>query len=290
MASLPPLLSLKAFEAVSRHKNIAKASEELCVTRSAVSQQIKQLEEYLGLTLIDRNNNKINLTPAAKIYANELRTFFQGLRFATRQLLEAQRTHRVTLNLPTTYAMYWLIPKMQDFQDQHPDIELRISTPMREVNFEMEDIDLAIYFGDGNWPRLKAEYLFREEWIPVCAPSYKGARYLKVSDSERDEAWGKWCAEYHEPLPAETQILHVPHTLQAIQAALNGLGLACVPKSFVENDLATGRLILPLGDRSTPAPSAFYLLSPDLPQERSDVTRVKEWLLDAGVWKTSAIP
>ncbi len=285
MTSLPPLLSLKAFEAVSRHKNIARAAEELCVTRSAVSQQIKQLEDYLGQNLIDRSNNKINLTPEARDYAKELSTFFQGLHFATRQLLESYGNHRVTLNLPTTYAMYWLIPKMQDFQDQHPDIDLRISTPMRSVRFETEDTDLAIAYGDGPWPGARADVLLTEEWIPICSLAYlaifqKGeARYIEVNDSERKIAWSKWCEEHHEPTPIATQILHVPHTLQAIQAALNGLGLACVPKSFVEKDLANGRLTLPFGDRSTHAPFAFHLLSPDIPKERPDVTKVREWLL-----------
>lgn len=287
MITLPPLLSLKAFEAVARHKNIARAAEELCVTRSAVSQQIKQLEDYLGQHLIDRSNNKITLTPVAREYAKELSSFFQGLRFATRQLLESYGNHRVTLNLPTTYAMYWLIPKMQDFQDQHPEIDLRISTPMRSVRFETAEIDLAIVYGDGPWPDAHSDILFIEEWLPVCSPAYlsvceKGeARYIEVNDSERKVAWSKWCEEYNKPMPLPTQILHVPHTLQAIQAALNGLGFACVPKSFVEKDIADGRLTLPFGDQSTRSPSAFHLLSPDTPKERPDVTKVREWLCDS---------
>ena len=285
MADLPNLLSLKAFEAVARHKNIAKAADELCVTRSAVSQQLKQLEEYLNIKLIDRANNKINLTHDAMLYAAELSKFFQGLRFATRQLIEAQQTHRVTLNLPTTYAMYWLIPQIQDFEDQYPDIELRISTPMRNVNFDLADIDLAIHYGQENsWPTLRTEYLFSEDWLPVCSPRYATKfaqgerRYIEVADTERKMAWQLWCQQYHEAAPTEAQILPVPHTMQAIQAAKNGLGIACVTKLFVENELQNGSLVLPFGERCITAPSAFYLLSP-ITNERQEVQKVREWLL-----------
>ncbi len=286
MTKIPPLLSLRAFEAVARHKNIAKAADELCVTRSAVSQQVKQLEGYFDLVLIDRSNNKIALTHDAQIYAEELTKFFQGVGFATQSLLVAHKSNRVTLNLPTTYAMYWLIPKMQEFQDLYPDIELRIATPQRKVNFDIEDIDLAIDNGERVQEGLSSEFLFYENWLPICTPSYlarvsKGRhRYIEVNDSERQYAWSKWCKEYNEPLPREGQILYVSHTLQAIQAALNGLGLACVPKLFVENELASGRLILPFGDRSTMSISPFYVLSSLKIKDRKEVLIVKKWLLN----------
>ncbi len=284
MNSLPPLLSLKAFEAVARHNNIVAAAEELCVTRSAVSQQLKQLEDYLTLPLLERNNNKITLTAAGQAYAASLSKIFQDLRFATTQVLASKASNRVTINLPMTYALHWLIPKLQEFQQQHPNIELCISTPMREVQFEREDIDLAMHYGDNAQPNLTVERLWVEEWIPVCTPDYlkivaKGKQCYIETQDYRKSTWGTWCKKYKQALPQAKQTLSVPHTLQVLQAALNGLGIACVPRLLIENDLQAGRLVLPFGKQPVKAPEAFYLLSRKTSNERAAVEKVREWLV-----------
>lgn len=289
--TLPPLNSLRAFEAVARHLSVVKAAEELFVTHSAVSQQVKLLEDYLGMTLLDRRGGKIRVLEHATSYAAELTLAFNTMRFATEQLQSKENDHILTINLLSTFAMRWLIPRLQEFQTEFPDIEIRLSTPTHVVDFNAESIDLAIYYGDGNWPELHVDFLFDEYLVPVCSPelakqiktmpiasALQHYKLLYVDAEERKNAWAVWLAAANLQEPRSANQMHFQSSVQALAAAMNGLGIAIAPEGFITEDLANKRLVIPFKTR-VKAPASFYLVCPARYLQRKKIKAFRNWIL-----------
>ncbi len=284
----PPLNSLKAFEATARHLSLVKAAKELRVTHSAVSQQIKLLEEYLELKLIERHKRNIRLTEIGRKYAKELNAAFSMIHAATDQLLNTQI---ITINMLTTFAMRWLIPRLAEFQSQHPNLEIRISTPGREIDFEHESIDMAIYYGKGNWPDLHVDFLFDEYLVPVCAP--KLARNFKqmnlqkiinhnnliyVKSEERGSAWQIWCKAMGLTKPKLSGNIQLQNSIQAIEAAINGLGITIAPDFFIQEEINTGRLVK-LTEIKIKSPNSFYLVCSEAMLNQKKTQVLRQWLM-----------
>ncbi len=288
---MPPLNSLRAFEAAARHASIVKAAEELHVSHSAVSQQIKLLEEYLGLTLLDRRSGKISVLDSARPYAAELHSAFALIRQATQQLLNSNDEHVLTINLLSTFAMRWLIPRLQNFQDQYPQIDIRLSTPTRRVNFETESIDLAIYYGDGHWPGLHTDFLFHEYFCCVCSPKLfskikrwdlatvkKQCKFIYISAEMRKSVWQLWFKQAGLSEPERANRIFMESSMQAIEAAVNGLGIALIPELFIREDVAAKRLAI-FPKQKIKSPSSFYLVFPELSLQKKKVQVFRDWLL-----------
>ncbi len=286
----PPLNSLRAFEAVARHLSIGRAAAELNVTHSAVSQQVKLLEEYLGIKLLERSQGKITLTDIARKYAADLNNAFNSLRLATEHLLAAE-SNILTINMLTTFAMRWLIPRLSDFQVQHPQLDIRLSTPAKLVDFKIESIDLAIYYGEGDWPDLHVDFLFDEYLLPVYSPilaaSYKKLSLKQIIDSckliyvkteERKDIWPIWLAQSGIPTPPASHRIYFQNSMQAIEAAINGVGIAMAPELFIRKDIATKRLV-PLTMEKIKSPSSFYLVFPEDYLKQKKIQYFREWIL-----------
>lgn len=286
----PPLNSLRVFEVVARHLSLVKAAAELHVTHSAVSQQLKLLEEYLDLTLIERHQGKLSLSDAGRKYAAELTSGFNIIRLATEQLLAADN-NIITINMLTTFAMRWLIPRLPEFQDRYPQLEIRLSTPSKEVDFKTESIDMAIYYGEGHWPSLHVDFLFDEYLVPVCSPAL-AAKYKKLSllqtlvackliyvkTEERKNAWSAWLAALGLAEPKNAQRIYFQNSMQAIEAAINGVGIAMAPELFVREDIRSKRLVK-LSTTIAKAPSSFYLVCPEISLKQKKIQLFREWLL-----------
>ncbi len=286
----PPLNSLRAFEAVARHLNVGKAAAELRVTHSAVSQQTKLLEDYLGIKLLERIKGKIKLTHAGRKYAADLNSAFNMIRLATEQLGAAE-DNILTINMLTTFAMRWLIPRLSDFQDQYPKLEVRLSTPGRRVDFKTESIDLAIYYGEGDWPDLHADFLFEEYLLPVCAPSLAKkfkklglkqmlttSKLIYVKTEERKNIWSIWLAHAQLPESPLSQRIYFQNSMQAIEAAINGIGIAMAPELFIREDIAAKRLVK-LTAEKIKSPSSFYLVCPESYLKQRKIQNFREWIL-----------
>ena len=156
VARLPSLNGLRAFEAAARHLSFTNAAQELNVTQTAISHQIRRLEEELGLRLFERKNRSLVLTPKAAEYLPGIRAAFQDLRFATDRLLRKDDDKVLTISLMTSLATKWLLPRLSSFQEQHPDIDVRITTSSELVDFRRGDVDAAIRYGRGHWKDLRA--------------------------------------------------------------------------------------------------------------------------------------
>ncbi|MED5505108.1 MAG: LysR family transcriptional regulator, partial [Pseudomonadota bacterium] len=172
MQNLPPLNSLKAFEATARLQSFTKAAEELNVTRAAVSQQVKSLEVYLDATLFERNGAQLNLTQAAHGYLPVVSHVFQSLSAATQHLFSRQQQAQLTLHVAHSFCTQWLMPRLADFHRQHPKISFKVSTTANAMPSNSDIADVEIINGYGEWQSQQAIQLTRENWIVVASPGF----------------------------------------------------------------------------------------------------------------------
>src|SRR3974390_2331822 len=173
MVRLPPLTSLRAFEAAGRLLSIRKGAVELSVTPAAVSRQVQLLEQHLGVELFERHGRGIRLPGAGEDYLREITRSFTGLRAATSNLMEIRGSQLFRIRVYPTFAIRWLIPRLSSFHQSHPDIDVKITTSLEWVDFGRDDIDAAIRLGSGDWSGLQADMIARHELLPVCSPEFQ---------------------------------------------------------------------------------------------------------------------
>src|SRR6202163_886751 len=169
-ARLPSLNGLRAFEAAARHLSFTNAASELNVTQTAISHQIRRLEQELGIRLFVRQNRALALTPEAKDYLPGVRAAFNDLRLATDRLLRRDNDHVLTVSTLASLAAKWLLPRLTAFQEAHPGIDVRITPCTGLVDFKSGDVDAAIRYGRGNWPGVRADWLMADQLFRVCSP------------------------------------------------------------------------------------------------------------------------
>ena len=174
---LPPLNALKAFEAAARNESFTRAADELCVTQGAVSQQVKALEVSLGVTLFDRERQRLVITPAGREYLAVVRDALDRIAMGTERLLQNRGSGVLTVSTSPDFAAKWLVHRLGRFVESHPEIDLRVSATMHHVDFVREDVDVAIRHGDGKWPGLDAVRLCSEQLFPVCSPKLLSGRH-----------------------------------------------------------------------------------------------------------------
>jgi LysR family glycine cleavage system transcriptional activator len=271
---LPSLNGLRAFEAAARHLSFTNAASELNVTQTAISHQIKRLEEELGLKLFIRQNRALALTPQGHDYLPGVRAAFNDLRLATDRLKRRDNDHVLTVSTLASMASKWLLPRISAFQKAHPDIDVRITTSTSMVDFKSGDVDAAIRYGRGQWLGLRADWLTADDLFPVCSPALRTGKkaLLKPQDladytllhssGGYDDDWRLWLTAAGLPTDISKQPgLTFDMIFMTLQAAIDGLGVAIGRTTYVEGDLAKGRLVVPF-DMRMPADAGFYLVSP----------------------------
>lgn len=285
---LPPLNALKVFEAAARHLSFTRAAEELFVTQAAVSHQIKALEEFLGLKLFRRRNRSLLLTEEGQGYFLDIKDIFSDLSYATEKVLERSAKGALTISLPPSFAIQWLVPRLSDFNSSHPDIDVRIKAVDMEDGSLTDDVDVAIYYGRGNWPGLRCDLLYQECLLPVCAPTLlTGAKPLQslsdlrhhvlLHDRSRKD-WKAYAKEYHL---SDINLDHGPifsHSSMVLQAAAHGQGVALGNNVLAQPELESGRLICPF-DEILMSKNAFYLVSQSRDAESGRIAAFREWVL-----------
>ena len=288
---LPSLNGLRAFEASARLLSFTLAVAELNVTQAAISHQIKRLEEQLNVQLFVRQNRALVLTRAAQDYLPAVRAAFEDLRRATERLVRPERQRVLTVSTIASLAAKWLVPRLINFQEAYPDIEVRISTSMREVDLRGEGIDLAIRHGKGDWPGLRADWLMDEDWFPVCSPALMaGNRPLRRPADLADhtlihvehykQAWSLWLAAAGAPAEiAERRGLTFDLIMVALQAAIDGVGVALAGTSFVEVDIAAGRLVAPFDMALPHKEGGFYIVAPEETADLPAIALFRNWLI-----------
>ncbi len=289
---LPPLNALRSFEVAARHLSFTKAAEELHVTHSAISHQIKALEEWLGIPLFRRVNRGLLLTEPGQAYLKPVRESFQKLGEATWRLKAKGRSGPLTVSVMPSFASKWLVPRLRRFRERHPDIDVRISASPDLTDFDSEDVDVAVRYGRGNWSGdLRFDLLIRDSMFPVCSPKLlEGPLPLKtiadlshhtlLTDYDwRVDFWQLWldAAGVNDLVPRHALSFNYSNLM--LQAAIDGLGVALTQNALAGDDLAAGRLVR-LFDVTLPTDYAFYVVTPSLTATRPKIVAFRDWLLD----------
>ena len=268
--NLTQLKALPVFDAVARHLNYAKAADELCVTVSAVSQQIKLLEQDLGAALLNRTPSGVELTATGQHYAEHVQAGLTILRDATQKIkLHVRSSHILTVNMMNSLAMLWLIPAMPDFIEQHPDIDLRLSTNWRDINFGMDGIDLTIHYGFAkDWPQYHCQLLCQDDLILVAPPLWhtqstedivQHQKAIVVAEPLRKTDLPRWFDKQHLPHPNKP--MKMASSLHAIAAVKNGLGYMITHRLMVQ-DLLQKQEIIQIGD-AIPNDKSYFIVCPE---------------------------
>ncbi|MET3613293.1 LysR family glycine cleavage system transcriptional activator [Rhizobium aquaticum] len=284
---LPPLVSLRAFEAAARHMSMSRAAEELCVTPGAVSLQIKELEATLGLRLFIRKPRALELTSEGQAYFASLKVAFRMLREATEALQKTACARVITLSCTSTMAVQWLVPKLARFEAENPGLDVRISISHRLVDFSRDAVDLAIRHGLGRYDGLVAERLLDDELTPVAAPAVAArlsaveslAGLTLLHDETRDD-WRLWLAAVGaERVDAGGGPIFTGSN-GAIDAAKAGLGVALARRSLVVRELEEGTLVAPFPQGVANA-LAYFLIYPPQALARLEIETLRCFLLRA---------
>ena len=282
-----PLNGLKAFEAAARHLSFTRAADELHVTQAAVSHQVKTLEQRLGVKLFRRLPKSLRLTDEGQALLPELRDAFERIARALNRVTSAQGAAALSVSTLTTFALTWLVSRLPRFQARHPDIEVRLNTTGRLVDFAREDVDLAIRHGDGNWAGLDVVRLCSEQLFPVCSPKLvsgrnritKGADLLKFPLLRLDNwnNWSRWFDAAGVAAPV-TQGPVLNRASMLIDAAVDGQGIALARTTLAAWDLINGRLVKPI-DVSLRMSNTYWIVCPKATSALPKITIFREWLL-----------
>lgn len=295
---LPPLNALRAFEAAGRNLSFSKAANELNVTPAAVSHQIKGLEEHLGTALFRRGPRRLLLTDAGQRLLPGVRQAFAGLAEALGELDEARDGDFLTISVVPSLASKWLLPRMDRFRRAQPDMEVRFDATSHVVDFAQEtDVDLALRHGTGDYPGLEVERLTGGTLLPVCSPKLlEGPHPLKTPDDLRhhtllhvpweaccatDPDWSDWLKTAGVTGIDPDRGSRFNHSSYAIQAAVEGQGVALADEVLISDDLAAGRLVCPFGTGASGAtPFAYYLVYPPQKAKLERVRAFRDWLME----------
>lgn len=289
---IPPLNALKSFEAAARHCSFREAADELCVSHSAVSHQVKLLERYLGVELFVRKARAVELTKAGRMYFPVLRDAFDKIAYGTELLLAPQRNDVLTLQLYNTFAIRWLIPRLADFQSLHPNVSVRLTMSQRDVDFDHEDVDACIRVGRSPGSELDYLYLFTNELFPVCSPDYQNrlgglaepegltdAVILQVYPSEQD--WNIWLQQNGVEGVEPSAGLQFDSYDHALSAAVQSIGVALAMQPFVSRELASGLLVDLFKNRRVVNPNKWYFVTRREKAKQKKIQVFREWLVAA---------
>ncbi|MDQ6987737.1 MAG: transcriptional regulator GcvA [Mariprofundaceae bacterium] len=286
---LPSLNALRAFSVAGSHLNLRIAAEELFVTASALSHQIRHLEDQLGVKLFIRQRQGLMLTAVGKSLHPQIAASFAQLNDAIHSIRPTTHPGAITVSMLSTFAMRWFIPRLYRFQQQHPDIEVRMSTGIELVDFEQEDVDCAIRSGQGLWPGTKTLRLLDEQFTPVCSPDLPTdktplnqpadlAKHTLLHSKLRPDDWQVWltAASIGKLKPRQQQEFETRNF--AIAAAIRGLGVAIIDPLLVQEELKDGRLMQPFA-QTLPTTSAYYLVWPNNRKDSKEMTAFRSWLI-----------
>lgn len=286
---LPPLNALKAFESAARHLNFTKAADELFVTQAAVSHQIKLLEDFLGIQLFHRRNRLLELTELGLQYFDEIRPLLEQIVKATDKIRSKNNRQILTISVPQTFGMHWLVPRLNDFHQKFPNIEVRIKGVDQDEGLLGKEIDVAIYYGSGKWENVESIRLSEAPLVILASPKFLqenplnspqdliGKTLLHVFSRNK---WKRTIEHFGlaNEIDVEESGSMFSHTFMALQAAMYHQGIAIANKTLAQHELAQGHLIEPfptgLNDEK-----GFYVVFPPQMMEVGKVKQFVEWIL-----------
>jgi len=288
---LPSLNALLAFEVAARHSSFTRAGAELGVTQTAISHQVRALENELGTTLFRRSPQRLSLTPEGLAWASELHAVFARLREANQRLRSPRGASRdvVSVSIIPSFGSRWLVPRLGRFLLEQRDVEVRISASERLVDFSLEPVDIGIRYGMGRYPGLVTTKLADDALVVVAAPALAAQRaHWQPLDLAREtllhddfpDAWARWFKARGRALPESARQTQLTDSAMLVEAALRAQGVALARWSLAADELLLGRLTL-LFPRLAPLATgqAYYLVTPRENLRRRAVVAFRDWIL-----------
>ncbi len=285
---LPPLNWLRAFEASARHLNFTQAATELHMTQAAISQQIRGLETKLGCALFKRLPRGLELTDAGRAYIPGVRESIEKLALVTDEVFGKERSHTLTLRVNLVFFNTWLAPRLADFREQYPDIDLRFTSNIWVAGADKE-ADLEISYGKGKWTGCISDRLSWDHLIPVCSPALLNNQPPPAEPSSLDlytllhvigyeEGWGFWLNKAGFYSIDASQGIHFDSLMTAMEMAAQGHGIALSRTSLAASMLDSGRLIAPFQQRVATSES-FYLTTPTDKPIQPHIEAFRSWII-----------
>lgn len=286
---IPSTAALVAFESAARHQSFTKAAEELALTQSAVCRQIAALEAFLGVELFRRTRRGVRLTEEGLSYGRRIAAQLDAVERDTLAVMGQQGSTSLELAVVPTFATQWLLPRLKDFQRLHPEVTVNLTNRTRPFLFADTEFDAALYFGDADWPGTAADFLMRENPVPVCSPELVAphtrlnAREIAalplLQQSTRPYAWRQWFGSLGLQIEGDLRGPRYELFSMLAQAAMHGMGVALIPPLLIQRELAEGRLIVPL-QHAYLSDKAYYLIVPERKAESAALRAFRDWLLD----------
>lgn len=305
--SLPPLQSLRVFEAAARHLSFKQAAAELHVTPAAVSHQIKSLEDYLGVPLFRRLTRALELTETGKAMLPKVQEGFSNLALAVEQSRREAARRKLRVTLPPSFATRWLMPRLQSFAAAHPEIDLAVATHLSTIDADdpavverdlmalREDrCDLEVRFGAGEYAGLRADLIFPVEYVAICNPRFLTAKlplrhprdlryHLLIHDDttllrRERPSWPEWLKSAGVTDVDAERGPRFANSGLSLEAARDGMGVALAARRLVAREVNAGRLAIPF-DVAVPSSYSYYLVSTEASADRTEVSQFRDWIL-----------
>lgn len=286
---IPSTTALICFEAAARHESYTKAALELALTQGAVCRQIAALEAFLNVELFRRSRRGVQLTEAGLSYSRQVSTQLDAVERDTLSVMRQQGANVIELAVVPTFGTQWLLPRLKDFQQRHPEVTVNLTNRTRPFLFADTAFDAAIYFGDGDWSGTESHRLMSENPLPVCSPSLlQGQLELSakqiaelplLQQTTRPYAWRQWFSSLE--LNIERDMTGPRYELFSMlaQAAMHDMGIALIPPFLIQQELKQGRLVV-ANRHALSSTKAYYLMIPERKVASASLRAFRDWLAE----------
>ena len=285
---IPSTAALISFEAAARHESFTKAAQELSLTQGAICRQIASLEEFLGIELFRRSKRGVKLTEAGLSYSRRVATQLDAVERDTLSIMGQQGANVIELAVVPTFGTQWLLPRLKDFQQQHPDVTVNLTNRTRPFLFADTDFDAAIYFGDADWSGTSSYRLMGENPVPVCSPRMLPAEKTLTPDAlaelpllqqtTRPYAWRQWFNAQGLNVPRDMTGPRYELFSMLAQAAMHDMGIALIPPFLIQRELAEQRLVI-ANAATLASTKSYHLMIPERKIESASLQAFRDWLI-----------
>lgn len=286
---IPSTAALVSFEAAARHESFTKAAQELSLTQGAICRQIASLEDFLGVELFRRSRRGVKLTEAGLSYSRRVATQLDAVERDTLSVMGHTGANVIELAVVPTFGTQWLLPRLKDFQQQHPEVTVNLTNRTRPFLFADTDFDAAIYFGDADWSGTESHKLMGENPMPVCSPALLGdrdnltpqaiAELPLLQQTTRPYVWRQWFNAQDLNIARDLTGPRYELFSMLAQAAMHDMGIALIPPFLIQRELAEKRLVV-ANSNALSSIKAYYLMIPERKVESASLRAFRDWLVD----------
>lgn len=285
---IPSTAALISFEAAARHESFTKAAQELSLTQGAICRQIASLEEFLSVELFRRSRRGVKLTEAGLSYSRRVATQLDAVERDTLSVMGHTGANVIELAVVPTFGTQWLLPRLKDFQQQHPEVTVNLTNRTRPFLFADTEFDAAIYFGDADWSGTESHKLMGENPMPVCSPALLGGRKSLTPEAiaelpllqqtTRPYAWRQWFNLQNLNIARDLTGPRYELFSMLAQAAMHDMGIALIPPFLIQRELAEKRLVV-ANRNALSSIKAYYLMIPERKVESASLRAFRDWLV-----------